>query len=174
MLLPELAPEAARRLHGATVGNPLALLELAADAPDLALAPDGVPVLVSARISRAFLRVAAPTANRSWAAAGRSASAPSKRPPGDQGSCPSRTEPDGSARAETRTGSAPLTRWRAPEAASSRLRAHRRSRAWHSCQTARWRGLARSVAAREHGPAAWRDSKRPVCTEHGDQLPEQS
>jgi DNA-binding CsgD family transcriptional regulator len=56
MLVPGLAPEAARRLHGATAGNPLALLELAPDAPDMALAPDGAPVLVSARISRAFLR----------------------------------------------------------------------------------------------------------------------
>lgn len=53
-LLPELAPETARRLHGATGGNPLALLELA-DEPD-ALAPEGAPVLVSARISSAFAR----------------------------------------------------------------------------------------------------------------------
>ncbi len=56
MLVPGLAPEAARRLHGATAGNPLALLELAPDASDMAFAPDGAPVLVSARISRAFLR----------------------------------------------------------------------------------------------------------------------
>jgi DNA-binding CsgD family transcriptional regulator len=55
MLVPGLTPDAAMRLHAATAGNPLALLELAPDAPDLALAPDGVPVLVSARISRAFL-----------------------------------------------------------------------------------------------------------------------
>jgi DNA-binding CsgD family transcriptional regulator len=56
-LVPDLAPEAARRLHGATAGNPLALLELAtADETDLALAPDGAPVLVSARISQAFLQ----------------------------------------------------------------------------------------------------------------------
>ncbi len=55
VLVPGLAPEAASWLHGATAGNPLALLELAADAPDMALAPDGAPVLVSARISRAFL-----------------------------------------------------------------------------------------------------------------------
>ena len=47
---------AAERLHGATAGNPLALIELAADGHDLALAPEGAPVLVSARISRAFLR----------------------------------------------------------------------------------------------------------------------
>ena len=51
-----LAPEAASRLHGATAGNPLALLELAPDAQDLAFAPEGAPVLVSARISGAFLR----------------------------------------------------------------------------------------------------------------------
>ena len=51
-----LAPEAVTRLYGATGGNPLALLELAPDAHDLALAPEGAPVLVSATITRAFLR----------------------------------------------------------------------------------------------------------------------
>ena len=55
-----LVPETAARLYGATAGNPLALLELAPDAQnlalDLALAPEGAPVLVSATISRAFLR----------------------------------------------------------------------------------------------------------------------
>jgi hypothetical protein len=51
-----LAPEAALRLHSVTAGNPLGLLELAADVQDLALAPAGAPVLVSARISGAFLR----------------------------------------------------------------------------------------------------------------------
>jgi DNA-binding CsgD family transcriptional regulator len=56
VLVRGLAPEAARRLHGATAGNPLALLELAADARDLAFAPEGAPVLIPARISRAFLR----------------------------------------------------------------------------------------------------------------------
>jgi DNA-binding CsgD family transcriptional regulator len=56
MLVRGLPPEAARRLHGATGGNPLALLELATDAQDLAFAPEGAPVLVSARISGAFLR----------------------------------------------------------------------------------------------------------------------
>jgi DNA-binding CsgD family transcriptional regulator len=56
MLVQGLAPEAAWRLHGATAGNPLALLELAPDADELALAPEGTPVIVSARISRAFLR----------------------------------------------------------------------------------------------------------------------
>jgi DNA-binding CsgD family transcriptional regulator len=55
-LLDGLSPAAAERLHGATAGNPLALIELAADARDLALAPEGAPVLVSTRISRAFLR----------------------------------------------------------------------------------------------------------------------
>ena len=55
-LLGGLAPEAARRLHGATAGNPLALLELAPEAHNVALAPEGAPVLVSAKISRAFLR----------------------------------------------------------------------------------------------------------------------
>ena len=56
MLVPELPAVAATRLHQATAGNPLALLELAPDAHDLALAPEGAPVLVSARIARAFLR----------------------------------------------------------------------------------------------------------------------
>jgi hypothetical protein len=51
-----LTHSAVDRLHAATAGNPLALLELAAGAQDLALTPDGAPVLVSARISRAFLR----------------------------------------------------------------------------------------------------------------------
>ena len=55
-LLHGLPAETARRLHGATAGNPLALLELAPDAHDLALAPEGAPVLVSTRISRAFLQ----------------------------------------------------------------------------------------------------------------------
>jgi len=51
-----LAPETLIRLHRATAGNPLALIELAAGGPDLPFAPEGAPVLVSARISRAFLR----------------------------------------------------------------------------------------------------------------------
>ena len=57
LLVPELAPEAAARLHTATAGNPLGLLELAAAGQDqdLELAPQGAPLLVSARISRAFL-----------------------------------------------------------------------------------------------------------------------
>ena len=55
-LLDGLSPDAAARLHDATAGNPLGLLELAHDAAELALAPEGAPVLVSARISREFLR----------------------------------------------------------------------------------------------------------------------
>ena len=55
-LLRGLPAETARRLHGATAGNPLAMLELAPDAHHLALAPEGAPVLVSTRISRAFLQ----------------------------------------------------------------------------------------------------------------------
>jgi len=54
-LMPGLAPETAALLHRATAGNPLALLELATDPGDLALAPEGAPVLVSTRISQAFL-----------------------------------------------------------------------------------------------------------------------
>ncbi len=55
-LLHGLPTDVAARLHDATAGNPLGLLELAGDADELALAPEGVPVLVSARISREFLR----------------------------------------------------------------------------------------------------------------------
>jgi DNA-binding CsgD family transcriptional regulator len=58
LLAPGLSPDAIRRLHQATAGNPLALRELAADAADrdLMLAPEDAPVMVSAQISRAFLR----------------------------------------------------------------------------------------------------------------------
>src|ERR1700761_9212546 len=58
VLAPGLTPEAVRRLHQATAGNPLALRELAADAAgqDLMLAPEDAPVMVSARISGAFSR----------------------------------------------------------------------------------------------------------------------
>ena len=70
MLVPGLAPEAARRLHRATAGNPLALLELAPDAPDMALAPDGAPVLVSTRISGAFLRRASGQVEQGFGVAG--------------------------------------------------------------------------------------------------------
>jgi DNA-binding CsgD family transcriptional regulator len=55
-LLDWLPPDVTARLHVATAGNPLGLLELANDADELALAPEGVPMLVSARISREFLR----------------------------------------------------------------------------------------------------------------------
>ena len=68
MLVRQLAPEAARRLHRATAGNPLALLELAPDADNLALAPDGAPVLVSARISRTFLQRAGSLDHAAWQA----------------------------------------------------------------------------------------------------------
>jgi DNA-binding CsgD family transcriptional regulator len=54
-LMPGLTAETAALLHRATAGNPLALLELAADPGDLALAPEGAPILVSARISQEFL-----------------------------------------------------------------------------------------------------------------------
>jgi DNA-binding CsgD family transcriptional regulator len=56
VLLGELPTDAAARLHDATAGNPLALLELAAHADELTLAPEGAAVLVSERVSRAFLR----------------------------------------------------------------------------------------------------------------------
>ena len=56
MLVGELAPDVARRLHQAAAGNPLAMLELARDSHELALAPEGAPVLVSARISSRFLQ----------------------------------------------------------------------------------------------------------------------
>ena len=55
-LLDGVAPVTAERLHRATAGNPLALLELASEADDLALVPEGAPLLVSARVSQAFLR----------------------------------------------------------------------------------------------------------------------
>ncbi|MGZ4186002.1 MAG: AAA family ATPase [Solirubrobacteraceae bacterium] len=55
-LLDGVAPAVTGRLHVATAGNPLALLELADDSAELAFAPEGAPVHVSARISRAFLR----------------------------------------------------------------------------------------------------------------------
>lgn len=58
LLAPRLSPESVRRLHQATAGNPLALRELAADAgdTDMMLMPEDAPVMVSARISGAFLR----------------------------------------------------------------------------------------------------------------------
>src|SRR4051812_12753601 len=51
-----LVPGLDARLQRATAGNPLALLELAADSPDLELAPEGAPVLLSARVAGAFVR----------------------------------------------------------------------------------------------------------------------
>jgi DNA-binding CsgD family transcriptional regulator len=48
--------ETAERLYRATAGNPLALLELAAEAPDLVGAPLEAPVAVSTSVARAFLR----------------------------------------------------------------------------------------------------------------------
>lgn len=56
LLVRKLAPATRRRLHDATAGNPLGMLELAPDVGDLVLAPEGAPLLVSARISGAFLR----------------------------------------------------------------------------------------------------------------------
>jgi DNA-binding CsgD family transcriptional regulator len=58
LLAPDLSPDAVWRLHQATAGNPLALCELAAGAgdPDWGLLPGDAPVMVSARISGAFLR----------------------------------------------------------------------------------------------------------------------
>ncbi len=64
LLLGDVAPEAAGRLHEATAGNPLGLLELAGDADALALAPEGAPLLVSRRISDAFLRRVGKLGNR--------------------------------------------------------------------------------------------------------------
>ena len=51
-----LGAPAAEWLHDATAGNPLALIELAGDAEEHALAPPGAPIVVSARIAGAFLR----------------------------------------------------------------------------------------------------------------------
>jgi DNA-binding CsgD family transcriptional regulator len=53
-LLDALEPQTVARLHRATAGNPLALLELAADPGDMLLAPDDAPLLVSAQIGRVF------------------------------------------------------------------------------------------------------------------------
>ena len=55
-LLSGVPPELTAKLHHATGGNPLALLELAPEADQLELAPLGAPVLVPAWIARAFLR----------------------------------------------------------------------------------------------------------------------
>jgi len=45
-----------RSQSAATAGNPLAMLELATDPDQLALAPEGAPLQISSRISQAFLR----------------------------------------------------------------------------------------------------------------------
>jgi DNA-binding CsgD family transcriptional regulator len=59
VLLEGLGPDRVAQLHAATSGNPLAMLELAPDAEQLVLAPEGAPILVSARIADAFVRRAA-------------------------------------------------------------------------------------------------------------------
>ena len=51
-----VAAEAVQRMHLATAGNPLALLELAPEAERLAALPEGAPVPLSARIAAAFSR----------------------------------------------------------------------------------------------------------------------
>lgn len=51
----EATGAAVRRLHQATGGNPLALLELAADAEEVANLPAGSPVEVSERLTRSFI-----------------------------------------------------------------------------------------------------------------------
>ncbi len=55
-LIPGLPSSTVQRLYEATGGNPLAMLELALDADDEALAPAGAPIPVSARVAGAFLR----------------------------------------------------------------------------------------------------------------------
>ncbi len=55
-LLGGMPPLVAQRLHHATAGNPLALLELAGDTNDVMLAPEGAPMIVPGTIGRAFLR----------------------------------------------------------------------------------------------------------------------
>lgn len=55
-LLHGVTSETAARLHRETAGNPLAMLELATEADGLALLPEGAPLPVSARVSRAFVR----------------------------------------------------------------------------------------------------------------------
>jgi DNA-binding CsgD family transcriptional regulator len=51
-----ISPDAAERLYRSTAGNPLALLELAPDAAQIAATPWNTPVPVSTSIARAFLR----------------------------------------------------------------------------------------------------------------------
>jgi DNA-binding CsgD family transcriptional regulator len=52
----DVAPEIGERLYAATAGNPLALLELARDASQLAAVPLDVPLPISTSIGDAFLR----------------------------------------------------------------------------------------------------------------------
>src|SRR3954451_10098031 len=57
LLVPEgVAPEAVERLYRATGGNPLALLELAPDASQVAALPGDAPVPISTSIADAFMR----------------------------------------------------------------------------------------------------------------------
>jgi DNA-binding CsgD family transcriptional regulator len=55
LLLAGLQPETVARLHHATAGNPLALLELSTDPGDSLPAPEGAPVLVPAQVGRVFV-----------------------------------------------------------------------------------------------------------------------
>jgi DNA-binding CsgD family transcriptional regulator len=55
-LVPHLGTDAMRRLHAATGGNPLALLELASETDELTFAPVGAAMLVPVTISDAFVR----------------------------------------------------------------------------------------------------------------------
>ena len=119
----------ADRLHGATAGNPLALLELARPMQhDLALAPDGAPVLVSARISRAFLQQ---TGGLSRPA---QASARARRGERDRGPA------DAGAGRAARSGSS-WPRSRRP-----------RAPAWWRCGPARWNSGIRWPAPRSTQP----------------------
>jgi DNA-binding CsgD family transcriptional regulator/predicted ATPase len=56
LLLTDVEPALAERLYRETAGNPLALLELAAQAGELPFGGEHAPVVLSARISQAFLR----------------------------------------------------------------------------------------------------------------------
>lgn len=56
LLRPDVPDATATWLNDVTGGNPLALLELAPEGDEPALAPEGAPVLLSERISAAYLR----------------------------------------------------------------------------------------------------------------------
>ncbi len=56
ILRDDVSADAVERLAAATGGNPLALLELSTDDDELALAPYGAPMVLSARVSAAYLR----------------------------------------------------------------------------------------------------------------------